>query len=200
MTTLPKRIFLQHTFPIPGRPRAATRQTKHVKKKLPKPKPKGDGKRPPDTNAKDPETAREARRKYEQAKNNTPELREYHRRYAQEQRQKARDLGMCRNCRKPAILSQTRCPTCPEHYRQPCEKGNLQQTSAYLLRTGILNHGNTPSPSHRQHTIQNGDPPDKPRPRIHDHHANIKEKTRVSQTPPAISPKGATKRTPPIGA
>ena len=92
----PKRILFQHTFPIPGRPRAGTKQTKRAKKKLPKPKPKGDGKRPPATRAKDPETAWEARREYEQARNRTPERREYRRRYAEEQRQRAKLLVLQR--------------------------------------------------------------------------------------------------------
>ena len=114
----PKRILFQHTFPIPGRPRAGTKQTKRAKKKLPKPKPKGDGKRPPATRAKDPETAGEARREYEQARNRTPERREYQRRYAEEQRQRAKLLGKCQNCSKPAIPSQSRCETCAEAHRQ----------------------------------------------------------------------------------
>ena len=59
-----------------------------------------------------------ARREYEQDRNRNPERREYHRRYAQEQRQKVRELGKCRHCNKPAIPSQTRCPTCAESHRQ----------------------------------------------------------------------------------
>ena len=114
----PKRILFQHTFPIPGRPRAGTEQTKRAKKKLPKPKPKGDGKRPPATRAKDPETAGEAHREYEQARNSTPERREYNRHLAQEQRRKAKESGKCRNCLAPAITGQTRCPTCAENHRQ----------------------------------------------------------------------------------
>ena len=114
----PKRILLQHTFPIPGRPRAGTKQTKRARKKLPKPKPKGDGKRPPATKAKDPETAREARREYEHARNRTPERMEYRRRYAEEQRQKARLLGKCQNCSKPAIPGLSRCKICAEANRQ----------------------------------------------------------------------------------
>ena len=114
----PKRILFQHTFPIPGRPRGGTKQTKRARKKLPKPEPKGDGKRPPATRAKDPETAGEARREYEQARNRTPERREYRRRYAEEQRQRAKLLGKCQKCSKPAIPRQTRCPTCAEAHRQ----------------------------------------------------------------------------------
>ena len=42
---------------------------------------------------------------------------EYNRRLAQEQRQKAKELGKCRICSEPAILHQTRCPTCAEAHR-----------------------------------------------------------------------------------
>ncbi len=57
-------------------------------------------------------------REYEQARSKSPERMEYNRRLAQEQRQKAKELGQCRNCSEPAILSQTRCPRCAEAHRQ----------------------------------------------------------------------------------
>ena len=57
-------------------------------------------------------------RLYEQARNRTLERREYRRRYAEEQRQRARLLGRCQNCGKQAIPSQSRCPTCAEAHRQ----------------------------------------------------------------------------------
>ena len=53
-------------------------------------------------------------RAYEKVRNKTPERREYNRRLAQEQREKAKELGQCRNCSEPATLSQTRCPRCAE--------------------------------------------------------------------------------------
>ena len=44
---------------------------------------------------------------------------EYNRRLAQEQRQKAKELGKCRDCTKhTAIPGQTRCTTCAEAHRQ----------------------------------------------------------------------------------
>ena len=125
-----KRILFQHTFPLPGRPRAGTKQTKRARKKLPKPKPRGDGKRPPATRAKDPETAREARRQDEQARNRTPERREYRRRYAEEQRQRARLLGKCQKCNKPAIPGQTRCPTCARNHRQSRRRSYAERRAA----------------------------------------------------------------------
>ena len=126
-----KRITFQHTFPLPRRPRAGTKQTTRAKKKLPKPKPKGDGKRPPATKAKDPETARETRREYDQARNRTPERREYHRQLAQEQRQKAKELGRCRDCTKhTAIPGQTRCTTCAEAHRQSRRQSDANRRAA----------------------------------------------------------------------
>ena len=123
----PKSIVFQHTFPIPGRPRGGTKQTKRTRKKFPKPKPKGDGKRPPATRAKDPETAREAHREYERARNRTPERREYRLRHAEEQRQRARLLGKCQNCSKPAIPGQSRCLTCAEANRQSRRRSDAKR-------------------------------------------------------------------------
>ena len=125
-----KRITFQHTFPLPRRPRAGTKQTTRARKKLPKPKPKGDGKRPPATKAKDPETARETRREYDQARNRTPERREYQRQLAQEQRQRAKELGKCRNCPEPAIPGQTRCTTCAEAHRQSRRQSDANRRAA----------------------------------------------------------------------
>ena len=134
----PKRILLQHTFPIPGRPRAGTKQTKRARKKPPKPKPKGDGKRPPATRAKDPETAREARREYEQARNRTPERMEYRRRYAEEQRQRAKLLGKCQKCSKPAIPSQSRCETCAEAHRQSPRRSYAERKAAAEIESTAM--------------------------------------------------------------
>ena len=55
---------------------------------------------------------------YERARSKSPERMEYNRRLAQEQRQKAKELGKCRDCSKSAILGQTRCPTRAEAHRQ----------------------------------------------------------------------------------
>ena len=70
---------------------------------------------------------RQNRRAYEKVRNKTPERREYNRRHAQEQRQKAKELGQCRNCSEPAILSQTRCPTCAEHHRQSRRRSDARR-------------------------------------------------------------------------
>ena len=61
---------------------------------------------------------RQGGQEYEQAERKTPERREYQRQLAQEQRQRAKELGLCRHCSKPAILGQSRCETCAENHRQ----------------------------------------------------------------------------------
>ena len=47
-----------------------------------------------------------------------PEHMEYNWSLAQEQRQKAKELGKCRISPNPAIPGQTRCSDCAEHHRQ----------------------------------------------------------------------------------
>ena len=88
-------------------------------------------KRPPATKAKDPETARETRREYERARSKSPERMEYNRRLAQEQRQKAKELGKCRNCTEhTAIPGQTRCTTCAEAHRQSRRQSDANRRAA----------------------------------------------------------------------
>ena len=64
------------------------------------------------------EKSRVARREYDKKRNKGQERKDNHRRYAQEQRQTARELGKCRDCSKPAIPGQTRCESCAENHRQ----------------------------------------------------------------------------------
>ena len=66
-------------------------------------------------------------RLYEQARNRTLERREYRRRYAEEQRQRARLLGRWQNCSKPAIPGQSRCPTCAEAHRQSPRRSHAER-------------------------------------------------------------------------
>ena len=73
---------------------------------------------------------REARREYEQARNRTPERREYRRRYAEEQRQRAKLLGKCQKCSKPAIPGQSRCETCAEAHRQSRRRSDANRRAA----------------------------------------------------------------------
>ena len=69
-------------------------------------------------------------REYERARSKSPERMEYNRRLAQEQRQKAKELGQCRNCSEPAILHQTRCPACAEAHRQSRRLSDAKRRAA----------------------------------------------------------------------
>ena len=121
-----KRITLHHTFPLPRKPRSDPASPKRALKKKARPKverPRGpvvQDRHTDEETAKQPRAKRtpEQRQEYERARNQTPERREYNRRYAQEQRQQAKQLGKCRDCPEPAITGQTRCPVCGEAHRQ----------------------------------------------------------------------------------
>ena len=103
-----KRITLHHTFPLPRKRRSAPASPKRAAKN--KARPKVERPRGPVVQDRltDKETAKQPRAKrtpeqhqeYERARNQTPERREYNRRYAQEQRQKAKELGRCQDCTK----------------------------------------------------------------------------------------------------
>ena len=58
------------------------------------------------------------RQEYNRLRNQRPERKEYYRRRAQEQRQRAKESGLCRHCSKPAIPGQTRCEHCAENHRR----------------------------------------------------------------------------------
>ena len=64
---------------------------------------------------------------------------EYNRRLAQEQRQKAKELGRCRNCTKhTAIPGQTRCPECAEAHRQSRRRSDAKRRAAAKGRVGQI--------------------------------------------------------------
>ena len=46
------------------------------------------------------------------------ERKELHRRVAKERRERAKALGLCRDCFKEAIIGQTKCEICSEKHRQ----------------------------------------------------------------------------------
>ena len=73
---------------------------------------------------------RQGGREYEQAQRKTPERREYRRRYADEQRQRARLLGKCQKCSKPAIPGQSRCFSCAEAHRQSPRRSYAKRRAA----------------------------------------------------------------------
>ena len=52
---------------------------------------------------------------------------EYRRRYAEEQRQRAKQLGKCQKCSKAAIPGQSRCKTCAEAHRQSRRRSDAKR-------------------------------------------------------------------------
>ena len=76
------------------------------------------------------EATRQKRVEYDRRRNESPERKEQHRRYAQEQRQQAKQFGKCRDCGKPAIPNQTRCPTCTEAHRQSRSRNDAKRSAA----------------------------------------------------------------------
>ena len=59
----------------------------------------------------------QSRHTYNDSRNKNPNRKEQHRLLEQERRRKAREQGLCRDCRNPAIPAQTRCPTCANRHR-----------------------------------------------------------------------------------
>ena len=112
---LKERTFETHFNLRTGRPRKTTvsnpRKKAHPKAQKPKAiQTKGVKPKTPMTD----EAKRESRRKYEK----TPERQEAHRRYVQEQRERKKSRGLCKDCPNQAIQGQIRCPTCAEKNRQ----------------------------------------------------------------------------------
>ena len=137
-----KRILFQHTLPLPKRggkePKAASRANNNTDRKRhsvgkakeekltcePVQPDRSDRTPGPvqQTSQPLPESSTEtisftSRQDYERHREQRPERRALHRRTQQEKRQKAKALGMCRNCNNKAILDQTRCDTCAERHR-----------------------------------------------------------------------------------
>ena len=80
-----------------------------------------------------------ARREYDRQRNKSPERVEYQRLYAQKRLHRARELGKCRNCSKPAIPGQSRCETCAEQHRQSRMRSYAERRAAdkETRRTGF---------------------------------------------------------------
>ena len=55
---------------------------------------------------------------------------EYRRHYAEEQRQRAKQLGKCQKCSKPAIPGLSRCKTCTEAHRQSRRRSDAKRRAA----------------------------------------------------------------------
>ena len=73
------------------------------------------------------ETKKQERAEYERRRNQTPERKEQARLLAQSRQRKAKELGKCGNCIRPAILGQTRCETCAENHRQSRRRSDAKR-------------------------------------------------------------------------
>ena len=67
---------------------------------------------------------------YEQLRRKNPDRAAHHRRQEQERRQKAKELGLCRDCGQPAIPAQTSCETCADRHRVDRRKWQAQRSAA----------------------------------------------------------------------
>ena len=106
-----KRIIFQHTFEL-TRP-----EPKEKPRKIRKPQPKKPKVREPRVPTKTPEEQREARRVYDQARNQQSERKKAARLQAQKDRRERKAAGQCKTCPNPAIPGQTRCEACRDKHR-----------------------------------------------------------------------------------
>ena len=127
----------EFSFPIP-KPANAGNSSKNQKKTAGKsfkknPKARNTTEAAPNPRTEpDPSLAEDRKRKraeYGRARNQTPDRKEYQRVRAQEQRRKAKELGLCKDCSEPAIPGQTRCPTCAEKRRESRRRRNANTRS-----------------------------------------------------------------------
>ena len=91
------------------------------------------GTKPKQRTAPDPvqtEAKRQNQVEYDRQRKKSPERVEYKRLYAQKRPHRARELGKCRNCSKPAIPGQSRCETCAEQHRQSRRRSDAKRRAA----------------------------------------------------------------------
>ena len=89
----------------------------------------------PDSRAKKankprPSRTPEERKEYEQARSQTPERKEYQRRYGRKLTKIAKETGKCVNCPNLVIKDQTRCETCAENHRQSRRRSEEKKKAA----------------------------------------------------------------------
>ena len=121
--------------PTTGRPekplrRLGAKSPDSLGSTAPKPANKETGKQ----KRRDPELLKEQQR---------ANRRDYRRRYEQERRERAKELGQCRECNDRAIPGQTRCESCAEKHR--------------LIRRASYARRHTPEQPQRDETWQNDD-------------------------------------------
>ena len=72
----------------------------------------------------------EEQREHEGPKQLQPEHREASRQTAKDWRERAKELGLCRDCREQAIPKQTRCEACAEKHRVSRRKNDAKRRTA----------------------------------------------------------------------
>ena len=105
----------QHRFELT---KPAPNQKPRKAKKVRKPGPRKEKLRKDPKPKRPPEEQREARRLYEQARNQTAERKEAARLQAKKVRQGKKDAGLCKTCPNPAISGQTRCESCRDKHNR----------------------------------------------------------------------------------
>ena len=145
--TPPKRVegrTFEFSFPLPGRaqgkkvahpgknaapktrknPTVGTSGSQKPERRVPQPNSNSTHQETPAAQAGD---THQDRWECEQARNKSPERREYQRHLAHERRQRAGELGQCQNCSKPAIPGQSRCETCAGNHRQSRRRSDAKR-------------------------------------------------------------------------
>ena len=84
-----------------------------------KPKPVSEPKLRPPKKVSPPRAGKIPGEQHEVPKQTQPERREAFRKAAKNRRERAKELGLCRDCREQAIPDQTRCEPCAEKHRGP---------------------------------------------------------------------------------
>ena len=105
----------QHRFELT---KPAPNQKPRKDKKVRKPGPRKEKPRKNPKPKRTPEEQREARRLYEQTRNQTAERKEAAKIHAKKVRQEKKDAGLCRSCANKAIPRQTRCESCRDKHNR----------------------------------------------------------------------------------
>ena len=92
-------------------------EDKKKPRKVRKPEPRKAKPRKAPTPKRTPEEQREARRAYEQARNQQSERKEAARVHARKVQKERKETGQCRSCSNKAIPGQTRCENCRDKHR-----------------------------------------------------------------------------------
>ena len=129
-----KSITLEHTFALPRKTRRGPKATKSTGKKPRPAKPKSATKKPTTPKPEDPEAPKQDRREYDRNRAQRPERKEYHRRHAQDSRDKAKASGLCVGCTSPSIPGQTRCEDSAERHRIDRRKNDTKRPPRQLGR------------------------------------------------------------------